>query len=109
MRLLSEGGRTIAECALTPEALAELAALVDSRVINGPTAKELLPVLFASGGMPGALVKARGLGQVSDVSALEGRVEQALAANPKSAEDYRAGKKAAAGFLVGQSDEAEQG
>lgn len=102
MRLLSEGGRTIAECALTPEALAELVALVDSRVINGPTAKELLPELFASGGMPGALVKARGLGQVSDVSALEGLVEQALAANPKSAEDYRAGKKAAAGFLVGQ-------
>lgn len=102
MRLLSEGGRTIAECALTPEALAELVALVDSRVINGPTAKELLPELFASGGMPGALVKARGLGQVSDVSALEGLVEQALAANPKSAEDYQAGKKAAAGFLVGQ-------
>jgi aspartyl-tRNA(Asn)/glutamyl-tRNA(Gln) amidotransferase subunit B len=102
MRLLSEGGRTITECALTPEALAELVALVDSRVINGPTAKELLPELFASGGMPGALVKARGLGQVSDVSALEGLVEQALAANPKSAEDYRAGKKAAAGFLVGQ-------
>jgi len=102
MRLLSETGKTVRECALTPEALAELVSLVERRVINGPTAKELLPELFRSGGMPGALVKARGLGQVSDTAALEGFVEQALAANAKSVEDYKAGKKAAAGFLVGQ-------
>ena len=102
MRLLSETGTAIGECALTPAALAELVTLVDKRVINGPTAKELLPELFREGGMPEALVKARGLGQVSDSAALEGFVAQAIAANPKSAEDFRAGKKAAAGFLVGQ-------
>ena len=102
MRLLSETGKTITECPLTPAALAELVVLVDTRVINGPTAKELLPELFREGGMPDALVRARGLGQVSDTSALEGFVEQALAANAKSVEDFRAGKKAAAGFLVGQ-------
>jgi aspartyl-tRNA(Asn)/glutamyl-tRNA(Gln) amidotransferase subunit B len=102
MRLLSETGKTITECALTPAALAELIGLVDTRVINGPTAKELLPELFGEGGLPGALVQARGLGQVSDAGALDGFVEQALAANAKSVEDYKAGKKAAAGFLVGQ-------
>ncbi len=102
MRLLSETGTAIGESALTPAALAELVTLVDKRVINGPTAKELLPELFREGGMPEALVKARGLGQVSDAAALEGFVAQAIAANPKSAEDFRAGKKAAAGFLVGQ-------
>lgn len=102
MRLLSETGKTVGECALMPEALAELVTLVDARVINGPTAKELLPELFAAGGMPGSLVKERGLGQVSDASELEGLIGQAFAAHPKSIEDYRAGKKAAAGFLVGQ-------
>lgn len=102
MRLLSETGKTIAECALTPAALAELVSLVDQRVINGPTAKDLLPELFRQGGMPGARVAARGLGQVSDEGALEALVAQALAENPRSAADYRAGKKAAAGFLVGQ-------
>ena len=102
MRLLSESGLSITQCAMKPAALAELVTLVDKRVINGPTAKELLPELFRDGGMPGALVHARGLGQVSDTSALEGFVDQAFAENAKSVEDFRAGKKAAAGFLVGQ-------
>ena len=102
MRLLSESGRPITGCPLTPAALAELVALVDTRVINGPTAKEILPEIFREGGMPGPLVKARGLGQVSDAAALEGFVDQAFDANPKSVDDYKAGKKAAAGFLVGQ-------
>jgi aspartyl-tRNA(Asn)/glutamyl-tRNA(Gln) amidotransferase subunit B len=102
MRLLSETGKAITACALTPAALAELVMLVDKRVINGPTAKELLPELFCHGGMPGAQVEARGLGQVSDTAALEGLVDQALAGSPKSVADYKAGKKAAAGFFVGQ-------
>ena len=102
MRLLSETGKAVTQCALTPAALAELVGLVDKRVINGPTAKELLPELFHNGGMPGALVEARGLGQVSDTGALERFVDQVLAENAKSVADYRAGKKAAAGFLVGQ-------
>jgi aspartyl-tRNA(Asn)/glutamyl-tRNA(Gln) amidotransferase subunit B len=102
MRLLSESGKTIGDGALTPPALSELITLADQRVINGPTAKELLPELFEKGGMPKALVEARGLGQVSDTSALEAFVQQAIASNPKSVEDYKAGKKAAAGYFVGQ-------
>jgi aspartyl-tRNA(Asn)/glutamyl-tRNA(Gln) amidotransferase subunit B len=102
MRLLSETGQTVTECALTPAALAELVTLVETRVVNGPTAKELLPELFREGGMPGALVEARGLGQVSDAGALACFVDQVLAEHAKSVEDYKAGKKAAAGFLVGQ-------
>jgi aspartyl-tRNA(Asn)/glutamyl-tRNA(Gln) amidotransferase subunit B len=102
MRLLSESGKSIGEGALTPDSLAELIALADQRVINGPTAKELLPELFEKGGMPKALVDSRGLGQVSDTSALEAFVQQAIASNPKSVEDYKAGKKAAAGYFVGQ-------
>ncbi|HPB11533.1 MAG TPA: Asp-tRNA(Asn)/Glu-tRNA(Gln) amidotransferase subunit GatB [Kiritimatiellia bacterium] len=102
MRLLSETGKSVGACALTPAALAELVALVDDGVINGPTAKELLPEVFAKGGSPRSIVNERGLAQVSDVSALEAFIAQALADNPKSVEDFRAGKKAAAGFLVGQ-------
>ena len=102
MRLLSETGTSVGACALTPAALAELVALVEEGVINGPTAKELLPEVFAKGGSPRSIVNERGLAQVSDVSALEAFIAQALADNPKSVEDFRAGKKAAAGFLVGQ-------
>ena len=102
LRLHGESGKALSECALKPEALAELVTLLSKRVINGPTAKELLPVLFEKGGMPKALVEEKGLGQVSDASALQGLVDQAIAANPKSVADFKAGKKAAAGFFVGQ-------
>ena len=51
---------------------------------------------------PEAIVKERGLGAVSDESAIEAFVDQAIAANPGPVADYKAGKKAAAGFFVGQ-------
>ena len=51
---------------------------------------------------PAKAVAERGLGAVSDTSALEAFVEQAVASNPKSVADYKAGKKAAAGWFVGQ-------
>ena len=102
MALLTASKKEIGECALSPQALAELVTLIDKRTINGPTAKELLPELFEKGGMPGAIVAERGLAQVSDTGALEEFVKQAIAANPKSVADYKAGKKAALGFFVGQ-------
>ena len=47
-------------------------------------------------------MKERGLGAVSDTGALEAFVDQAIAANPGPVADFKAGKKAAAGFFVGQ-------
>jgi len=102
MALLTATKKSIGECALTPEALGELVALQDERVINGPTAKELLPELFEKGGSPKAIVEARGLAQVSDTGTLEKYVDEVIAANPKIVGDFKAGKKAAAGFFVGQ-------
>ena len=85
------------------EALAELFNLSTSGKINGPTLKELLPeVLRGEIASPTKVVEERGLGAVSDTGALEAFVDQAIAANPKSVADYKAGKKAAAGFFVGQ-------
>ena len=102
LALVGKSGKALAEAKLTPAALAALVKLVNAGTINGPTVKELLPELFETGGDPEAIVKARGLGQVSDEGALAGFVDQAIAANPKSVADFKAGKKAAAGFFVGQ-------
>ena len=102
MALMNATGKSIGECAMTPEALASLVKLSAAGTINGPTLKELLPEIFEKGGDPEAIVKERGLGAVSDTSALEAFVDQAIAANPKSVADFKAGKKAAAGFFVGQ-------
>jgi len=75
---------------------------VDGKRLNMPSAREVFGVLFAQGGDPEAIVKERGLVQVSDAGALERMADQAIAENPKSVADYKAGKKPAIQFLVGQ-------
>ena len=102
MALMNATGKSIGECAMKPEALRSLVELSAKGTINGPTLKELLPEIFEKGGDPAAIVEERGLGAVSDAGALEVFVDQAIAANPNVVEDYKAGKKAAAGFFVGQ-------
>jgi aspartyl-tRNA(Asn)/glutamyl-tRNA(Gln) amidotransferase subunit B len=102
LRLLGESGRTLSQCALQPEMLAELIQLVEKRTINQPTAKGLLPELFEKGGRPAELVAARGLGQVGGADEIGRMVDQALDANPKMVQDFLAGRQAAAQALVGQ-------
>ncbi len=102
LALTAKTGTELADSALTAEALGDLLKLLEAKTINGPTAKALLPELFEKGGDPAAIVKERGLGQVSDAGAIEAFVDAVLAANPKVVEDFRAGKQAAIGFLVGQ-------
>ena len=102
MALMNASGKAIGECAMAPAALAALVKLAAAGTINGPTLKELLPEIFEKGGDPEAIVKERGLGAVSDTAAIEALVDQAIAANPGPVADFKAGKKAAAGFFVGQ-------
>ena len=102
LALTAKTGTALADSALTADNLGALLKLLDGKTINGPTAKALLPELFEKGGDPEAIVKERGLGQVSDTGAIEAFVDAALAANPKVVADFRAGKQAALGFLVGQ-------
>ena len=102
MALMNASGKAIGESAMTPAALAALVKMSAAGTINGPTLKELLPEIFEKGGDPEAIVKERGLGAVSDTGALEAFVDQAIAANPGPVQDFKNGKKAAAGFFVGQ-------
>jgi len=102
MALMNASGKAMGESAMTPSALASLVKMSAAGTINGPTLKELLPEIFEKGGNPEAIVKERGLGAVSDTGALEAFVDQAIAENPGPVADFKAGKKAAAGFFVGQ-------
>jgi aspartyl-tRNA(Asn)/glutamyl-tRNA(Gln) amidotransferase subunit B len=85
---------------LEPGALARLVQMVGAKEVSASAAKEVLDVLVAEGGDPGAVVEARGLG-AADSSELEGIVEHAIAANPDAVEKFRAGKKQAIGAIVG--------
>jgi aspartyl-tRNA(Asn)/glutamyl-tRNA(Gln) amidotransferase subunit B len=99
---LNEAGTSLAELKFAPTALRDLVDLVESGKINSKIAQEVFGEMFASGKAPGAIVEEKGLSQVSDTGALEGFCDQAIAANPGSAQDFRNGKVAALNFLKGQ-------
>jgi aspartyl-tRNA(Asn)/glutamyl-tRNA(Gln) amidotransferase subunit B len=82
--------------------LAALLSLLDAGTVNGATAKALLDELYLPGGDPRAIVQERGLGQVSDASALGAIVDEVIAANPKPVADFRGGREQALQSLVGQ-------
>jgi aspartyl-tRNA(Asn)/glutamyl-tRNA(Gln) amidotransferase subunit B len=56
-----------------------------------------------------ALIDEKGLRQISDVGAIEKMIDQVLAENPKSVEEYRAGKEKAFNSLIGQIMKASKG
>ena len=109
LRLLAGSGKTLGTCALTAEALAELITLVGNGTVNQPTAKALLAEIFEQGGRAPERIQARGLAQVGDRGAIAGWVRQVLEAHPGPVADFRAGKKAAAGYLVGQAMKLSRG
>jgi len=102
MRELNASGGRAADLLLTPEKLAVLVRLVEEGQISAKSGKDILPELLRDGGDPEALVKAKGLVQISDTSALAADIDAVLAENPKELADYRAGKTKLRGFFVGQ-------
>lgn len=106
---LNESGRSLAEVPFPPEALGELVELVDSGKISSKIAQEVFAEMFVSGGAPARIVAEKGWSQVSDTGALEAFCDQAIAAHPGPAQDFRNGKVAALNFLKGQVMKLSQG
>ncbi|KAM3098983.1 Asp-tRNA(Asn)/Glu-tRNA(Gln) amidotransferase subunit GatB [Phormidesmis sp. 146-12] len=94
--------KSIQDLPLTPDALAELTALIDANTISNKIGKDILPELLTKGGSPKAIVEREGLVQISDTGAIEAAIESVIAANPKELEAYRGGKTKLLGFFVGQ-------
>jgi aspartyl-tRNA(Asn)/glutamyl-tRNA(Gln) amidotransferase subunit B len=90
------------EIKLTPEALAGMIKLINDGTISSKIAKTVFKELIENGGDPEQIVKEKGLVQISDEGALLKIIADVLDANPQSIEDFKNGKKKAAGFLVGQ-------
>lgn len=101
-KILNERGTTLAETKLTPESLAELLHLVEKGAISNTASKDVLPLLADTNITPAEAVRKLGLEQVSDTSALEDLARQVIAENPTQVQQFRDGKQAVLGFLVGQ-------
>ncbi len=94
---------------IKPKDLAGLIRLIDQGMISGKMAKEVLPAMFEEGKSAEVIVREKGLVQVTDTKLIEEVAERVIRANTKSAEDFRAGKRQALGFLVGQIMKETQG
>ncbi|MBI5781641.1 MAG: Asp-tRNA(Asn)/Glu-tRNA(Gln) amidotransferase subunit GatB [Rhodocyclales bacterium] len=107
---LNRSGIEIGESPLRPLQLAALVRRVADGTIAHAGAKKVFEALWAGEGEDvDTIIEARGLKQVSDESALEALVDAAIAAHPKSVEEFRAGKEKALNALVGQVMKASRG
>lgn len=108
-RLLRDSGQGIAQSKVSPEGLVGLLELIAKGTINATVGKEVLTEMFASGEPAEAIVARKGLTQISDEARLGEMVRQAIAQNPKAVTQFREGKSAALGFLIGQVMRATRG
>lgn len=83
------------------DAILELVAAIDAGTISANAAKEVLPAMVQTGQRADAIIAEKGLTQVTDTGALQKLVDEAIAANPKAIEDYKAGKQSALGAVLG--------
>lgn len=91
------------ETRLSPEHLAEMVKMLEeTKEISSAIAKKILPDMLEKGGSPAAIVKEKGLTQISDEGALRATIQKILDANPGQLADYRSGKDKLFGFFVGQ-------
>ncbi len=102
LRELKKEEAGIAACRVSPRALGRLLALVEQGTLSGKLAKTVFEEMAATGKDPEAIVKEKGLVQISDAEALVPVAREILAAHPKEVADYRAGKTKVLGFFVGQ-------
>ncbi len=109
LRLMKEREVDASDLRFSPENLAKLIALTDTKQINSSVAKEVFEVMFEENVDPERYVDEKGLKTVNDEGALKKTIEEVIAANPQSVEDYRNGKEKAIGFLVGQTMKAMKG
>ena len=91
------------------EQLGELLALLGRGEISGKLAKEIFARMVATGDSARAIVDREGLRQISDSDALGKIVDEVIAGNPKQVEQFKAGKAAVLGYLVGQVMKASKG
>jgi aspartyl-tRNA(Asn)/glutamyl-tRNA(Gln) amidotransferase subunit B len=107
--LLKQENKEITDSPVSAENLGRLVALIAQGKISGKLAKEVFPKMFATGDAPETIMEREGLQQISDEGALGKIIDEVIASNPKQVEQYRGGKPAVLGFLVGQVMKASRG
>jgi aspartyl-tRNA(Asn)/glutamyl-tRNA(Gln) amidotransferase subunit B len=106
---LNREDKGIEACPLSAERLAGLLQRIADNTLSSKLAKQVFDAMWESDLSADAVIERDGLKQVSDVGAIEAMVDEAIAANPKAVEEFRAGKEKALNALAGQVMKASKG
>ena len=106
---LNKNGIALKDIRPTKEQVVTLSDLLSAGKINSRQGKEILAEMLEEGKDPLAIVKEKGMEQISDASIIEQVVEDVLAQNAQSVSDWQKGKDRALGYLVGQAMKLSKG
>ncbi len=107
---LNKGELDVGDAPISPAQLAGLVARIADNTISNNIGKKVFDALWnGEGDSADAIIDAQGLKQVTDSGAIEALVDEVLAANQKSVDEFRAGKEKALNALVGQVMKASRG
>ncbi|WP_374512486.1 Asp-tRNA(Asn)/Glu-tRNA(Gln) amidotransferase subunit GatB [Niveibacterium sp.] len=107
---LNKEGRDITDAPVKPTQLAGMLARIADSTISNSAAKKVFDALWnGDAATADEAIEKQGLKQVTDLSAIEPIIDEVLAANQKSVEEFRAGKEKAFNALVGQVMKASKG
>ena len=109
LRKLKETDTEITDVPITPELLTGLLARIADNTISGKIAKTVFEKMWQKGQTADQIIDAEGLKQVTDTGAIEGLVDEVIAANPDQVAEYLGGKDKLIGFFVGKVMQASQG
>ena len=109
LRELESAGLTADKSPIPASELGALVKLIDEGSISGKQGKDVLVEMFSTGKSAAIVIAEKGLVQVSDTGEIDRVIDEAIAANPKQLEQYRAGKESLFGFFVGQVMKASKG
>jgi len=109
LRFLNDDKRDIKDSPVLPSSLAEMIILIEAGTISGKMAKELIEEMYKSGKPPQAVIKEKGMVQITDEEAIAEVIAGVIAANPGQLAQYRSGKDKLFGFFVGQAMKATGG
>ena len=99
---LNAAGQEIEQSPVASAQLGDLIRRIDSNEISGKIGKTVFEEMFLTRKSAEAIIKEKGLVQISDTGALEAAIRKVMQANPEQVQSYKAGKVKLLGFFVGQ-------
>ena len=106
---LNKNNWNLAESPIQAERLARLIQRIKDDTISGKIGKAVFEAMLEDGSDVDQIIESRGLKQVTDSGAIESLVDEVITNHPEQVQQFRDGKEAVLGFLVGQAMKLSQG